>query len=58
MVQRVPVKIGERQDGRVIILEGLDEADQVVTSGQLKLSDGVAVEATADTLQAPALSGS
>ncbi|CAM3970914.1 efflux RND transporter periplasmic adaptor subunit [Pseudomonas wadenswilerensis] len=58
VVQRVPVKIGERQDGRVIILEGLDEADQVVTSGQLKLSDGVAVEATADTLQAPALSGS
>ncbi|QBF27339.1 efflux RND transporter periplasmic adaptor subunit [Pseudomonas tructae] len=57
VVQRVPVKIGERQDGRVIILEGLQQDDQVVTSGQLKLSDGVAVEATEDTLQRPVLSG-
>ncbi len=34
--------------------QGLNEDDQVVVSGQLRLSDGTAVQATEDTLQAPA----
>lgn len=56
-VKRVAVKVGERQNGRVEITAGLRENDQVVTSGQLKLSDGMAVQAiTQDTLTAPAKS--
>lgn len=54
VVKRVAVKIGQRQDGWVQIQSGLNEGDQVVTSGQLKLSDGMAVQATDDTLALPA----
>lgn len=54
LVKRVAVKIGLRQDGWVQVQEGLQAGDQVVTSGQLKLSDGMAVQATADTLALPA----
>lgn len=43
--QRVKVKIGQRRDATVEILEGLAEGDQVVTAGQLKLRDGVPVRA-------------
>lgn len=51
-VKRVAVKSGERLDGRVQIDSGLSEGDRVVTSGQLKLIDGMAVEAVeADTLE-------
>lgn len=54
-VKRVAVTVGERQNGRVEITAGLREHDQVVTSGQLKLSDGVAVQAVSqDTLAIPA----
>lgn len=54
IVKRVAVKVGARQDGRVKIEKGLRETDRVVTSGQLKLSDGMAVEAVKeDTLAAP-----
>lgn len=42
--KRVSVRIGERWDGRVEILQGLAEGDRVVTSGQINLSDGMAVE--------------
>ncbi|MDW9406347.1 hypothetical protein GE454_25260 [Pseudomonas soli] len=52
--QRGSVRTGERQAGRVVIEQGLREDDQVVVSGQLRLSDGTAVQATVDTLQAPA----
>ncbi|CAI0737541.1 efflux RND transporter periplasmic adaptor subunit [Serratia entomophila] len=52
-VKRVSVTVGERNDGRVEILRGLREGDRVVTSGQLKLSDGMAAEPVAqDTLSA------
>lgn len=52
-VKRVAVKVGERQDGRIEIASGLKEGDLVVTSGQIKLSDGMAVAAASqDTLQA------
>lgn len=43
--KRVAVKVGERWNGRVEIESGLRKGDRVVTSGQIKLSDGVAVEA-------------
>ncbi|MFJ4374411.1 efflux RND transporter periplasmic adaptor subunit [Pseudomonas japonica] len=43
-VSRVGVTTGERWQGRVEITSGLREGDQVVVSGQLKLSDGMQVE--------------
>ncbi|WP_025131622.1 efflux RND transporter periplasmic adaptor subunit [Pseudomonas sp. PH1b] len=44
-VRRVSVKTGERRDGRVVIDSGLAAGEQVVTAGQIKLSDGAAIEA-------------
>lgn len=49
-VRRVGVKLGERAGGRVAILDGLREGQRVVASGQLKLADGMAVQAVANTL--------
>jgi membrane fusion protein (multidrug efflux system) len=37
------VRIGQRREGRVEIVDGLGFNDQVVTSGQMKLHDGVPV---------------
>lgn len=52
-VRRLSVEVGERWDGLVEILSGLQAGDQVVVSGQLKLSDGMAVEPLQhDALQA------
>ena len=42
-VTRVQVEIGQRREGRVEILKGLNANDIVVTAGQLKLRDGMAV---------------
>jgi membrane fusion protein (multidrug efflux system) len=39
-----PVKLGLRRPGQVEILEGLNAGDVVVTDGQLKIRDGVAVK--------------
>ena len=51
-VKRVAVTTGARRDGRVEIASGLSAGDRVVTSGQLKLVDGMAVQAVAaDTLE-------
>lgn len=44
-VRRVAVRTGERWDGRVEIASGLKAGDQIVVSGQLKLSDGMPIEA-------------
>ena len=53
ITRRVAVKVGQRLDGRVEIETGLREGERVITSGQLKLSDGMTVEAVAeDTLSA------
>ena len=42
--QRVPVKVGVRQPGKVEILEGLEAGDSVVTAGHQRLQkDGTAV---------------
>ncbi|MBV6288793.1 efflux RND transporter periplasmic adaptor subunit [Pseudomonas aegrilactucae] len=50
-VHRVRVNTGERWEGRVEVTSGLEVGDQVVVSGQLKLSDGMQVEPVAtDTL--------
>lgn len=50
-VQRVTVEVGERQQGHVEIKSGLKVGDQVVVSGQLKLSDGMQIEPTLNTLE-------
>ena len=42
-VSRVAVKTGDRFDGKVLILSGLEEGQRVAASGQLKLNDGAAV---------------
>ena len=53
-VRRVAVALGDRADGRVEIVRGLRAGQQVVASGQLRLADGMAVQAVANTLdQAP-----
>ena len=49
-VRRVAVTLGERADGRVEIVRGLRAGQQVVASGQLRLDDGMAVQAVANTL--------
>lgn len=50
-VRRVAVQVGERQQGRVEVVTGLHEGQQVVTSGQNRLSDGMVVQAVReDTL--------
>ena len=48
-VRRVSVKTGERREGWVVIDKGLSADDQVVTSGQIKLSDGVSIEPVTST---------
>lgn len=40
---RVKVDIGQRRDGKVEVLKGLDVNDMVVTAGQLKLREGMPV---------------
>lgn len=41
--RRVLVKTGERRDGRVVIEAGLNAGQQVVISGQIKLSDDATI---------------
>jgi multidrug efflux system membrane fusion protein len=40
---RIPVKTGDRFEGRVVIASGLEPGDRVAASGQLKLSNGAPV---------------
>jgi membrane fusion protein, multidrug efflux system len=42
--QRTKVEIGQRRDGKTEIIKGLEDNDVVVTAGQLKLREGVAVQ--------------
>nr|WP_246472570.1 efflux RND transporter periplasmic adaptor subunit [Azospirillum tabaci] len=46
VANRVPVKTGDRFDGKVEILDGVKPGDRVVSSGQLKLNNGAAVVPT------------
>ncbi|EKE73941.1 efflux RND transporter periplasmic adaptor subunit [Gallaecimonas xiamenensis] len=57
VVKRVTVQSGERWQGLVEITAGLEQGQQVVTSGQMKLADGMQVEAKADSLAALSLAG-
>ncbi|MGE8501279.1 MAG: efflux RND transporter periplasmic adaptor subunit [Pseudomonas sp.] len=50
-VERRFVETGERRDGRVMILKGLEAGQQVVTSGQLKLDNGAHVAIVDDPVQ-------
>jgi multidrug efflux system membrane fusion protein len=43
-VRQAYVKTAERVGGRVVVTEGLEAGDQVVTSGQLRLHNGAAVD--------------
>lgn len=43
VVERRFVKTGERRQGQVVILEGLDAGEQVVIAGQLRLDSGAHV---------------
>lgn len=42
-VERRFIETGERRDGQVVILKGLQKGEQVVTAGQLKLDNGAHV---------------
>lgn len=42
-VKRRFVTTGERRGGQVVVLQGVEEGEQVVSAGQLKLNDGAAV---------------
>lgn len=53
IVQRVAVVLGERHQAKVVVKSELKAGDQVVVSGQLKLSDGMQVEPTVNTLEHP-----
>lgn len=43
VIKRHYVKVGDHQDGKVAILEGIKAGDIIVATGQLKLNDGTAV---------------
>lgn len=43
VVERRFVRTGERREGRVVVLEGLQAGEQVVVAGQLKLDNGAHV---------------
>jgi membrane fusion protein (multidrug efflux system) len=49
---RVKIDIGQRREGKVEVLKGLDVNDMVVTAGQLKLREGMPV--TISTSPGPA----
>ena len=46
-VAQAYVQTAERTRGRVVVTRGLAPGDQVVTSGQLRLHNGAAVEISA-----------
>jgi len=50
-VERRFVETGERREGRVVILKGLQAGEQVVSAGQLKLDSGARVAIVADAVK-------
>lgn len=55
--ERVKVDTGVRRAGRVEIVNGLSQGDVVVTAGQMKLRDGVAVRSAASPAGPPGAPG-
>jgi membrane fusion protein (multidrug efflux system) len=43
-VHAVPVKIGQRNEGSVVVAEGLQQGDTVITSNLLRLIPGAPVQ--------------
>ncbi|MFO1396348.1 MAG: efflux RND transporter periplasmic adaptor subunit [Burkholderiales bacterium] len=56
-VTRAKIETGQRRDGKVEVVSGLKPGDVVVTAGQLKLRDGVAVAVAGDDGKAAAAAG-
>ncbi len=52
--QRAKVEIGQRRDGKAEVLKGLSDGDVVITAGQLKIREGVAVQVAAAQSAPPA----
>ncbi|MCC7325210.1 MAG: efflux RND transporter periplasmic adaptor subunit [Burkholderiales bacterium] len=52
-VARIKVQTGQRRDGKVEIVAGLAAGDIIVTAGQLKIRDGVAVRVAGDADTSP-----
>jgi membrane fusion protein, multidrug efflux system len=52
-VQQAQVTLGEHRTDRVAVADGLAAGDQIVTSGQLKLSNGTPVKVQETPLAAP-----
>ena len=50
---RIAVRTGERRDGQVIVEEGVSPGDRIVVAGQIKLSDGAAIEAVETSVLDP-----
>lgn len=57
IAEQLTVQTGERREGWVVVLKGLQAGDQVVTAGQLKLSPGAAIRISADNALKPAAPG-
>ncbi|MEE1886810.1 efflux RND transporter periplasmic adaptor subunit [Pseudomonas carassii] len=57
IAEQLTVQTGERREGWVVVLKGLQAGDQVVTAGQLKLSPGAAIRISADTALKPTAPG-
>ena len=55
-VTRVKVETGQRRDGKVEIVNGVNKDDLIVTAGQLKLRDGVSVRVAGTETPVPAAS--
>jgi len=55
-VTRVKVETGQRRDGKVEIVNGINKGDVIVTAGQLKLRDGVSVRVAGAETPVPAAS--
>ncbi|MNQ02533.1 Multidrug resistance protein MdtA precursor [compost metagenome] len=51
-VERRFVETGERREGQVVIVKGLQAGERVVSAGQLKLDNGARVAIVADALDA------
>lgn len=56
-VKRVIVEVGDRRGGKVVIESGIEAGETVVTSGQLKLSPGMQIDAAAEPLPRPDVTG-